>query len=415
MYVVGSNVNYNLGLNHAKDITKLIHWKNQYHPNIEVIKAYCGLGYTIFTDIKGNLWAVGLNDKGQCGIGDKNAHYVEQTKQINFFIKNNIKINKICISVPSSSTFWISNKNTVYANGCNGFNKLGLNATDTNCRHTPELIPTAFGALNDIVDVQCSNIYTIILCTTNTDTVINVTNNLIRLYCKRLQIPTDITQLIVLFTKINTVYTTCIWTRSETSQTVPYWGQFKPLKHIEIKMIRSGAYHALLLDTDNNIYCFGDNMYGELGLGHYCEDMPMWNWGSIIYFNQNNIKIKDIQCGNGHNLLIDYNGNIYSWGNNEKHQCNSTMEYGVNKPTIIQSLKQYTISAIKCGYYHSYALTSDNEHFLFGSNISNECSLQNTSDEKHIFCINNTVKQLTNGKVIQDIYLGTYCTLIICK
>ncbi len=83
------------------------------------------------------------------------------------------------------------------------------------------------------------------------------------------------------------------------------------------------------------------------------------------------IKIKDIACGWYHNLAIDYNGNVYSWGHNGAGQCGRDN----NDSFLIDSLKEHTIIKIKCGVQHSYAMSDNNEHFLFGHNKYNQCTL----------------------------------------
>ena len=87
----------------------------------------------------------------------------------------------------------------------------------------------------------------------------------------------------------------------------------------------------------------------------------------------------DIVCGSDHNLCIDENHKIYSWGRNDSGQCGYGHGQTESKviPSLINKLIKYNIINIKCGAYHSYALNDKNEHYLFGSNGYNQCSIQN--------------------------------------
>ena len=38
----------------------------------------------------------------------------------------------------------------------------------------------------------------------------------------------------------------------------------------------------------------------------------------ILYFINEKIVLKDIKCGGGHDIVLDINGDVCSWGGNQK-------------------------------------------------------------------------------------------------
>merc|ERR1712137_902994 len=101
---------------------------------------------------------------------------------------------------------------------------------------------------------------------------------------------------------------------------------------------------------------------------------------------------------------------VYSFGANLFGQCGIDKKYRrIGKPTVIETFKNDEIEIIKCGSVHSYVKTKRNKHFLFGQNRFNQCTLTQTpiniSTRKFCgpFCINQKVKQLTNGQEIINI------------
>ena len=72
----------------------------------------------------------------------------------------------------------------------------------------------------------------------------------------------------------------------------------------------------------------------------------------IEYFKKNEIKITKIDSGEDHNMALDINGNVYSWGISDWYQCGHTH----NRPTLIGFFveKGIVIGNIECDSGHSY-------------------------------------------------------------
>ena len=85
-------------------------------------------------------------------------------------------------------------------------------------------------------------------------------------------------------------------------------------------------------------------------------------------------------------------------------------------PVIIDYFKDMKIDKIGCGYWHSFCGTMDGKYYLFGKNKDNECI---TDDGRKYVdvpnCIDQVIKQKTNGMEIRSITLGCDTTIIIVE
>uniref|UniRef100_A0A6B2LS24 Uncharacterized protein n=1 Tax=Arcella intermedia TaxID=1963864 RepID=A0A6B2LS24_9EUKA len=72
--------------------------------------------------------------------------------------------------------------------------------------------------------------------------------------------------------------------------------------------------HSLILDDDHSLYGCGLNLSGQLGLGHFRNQMELV---------KNNLmcgKIVRIACGETHSMALLSDGSLYSWGQNSSGQ-----------------------------------------------------------------------------------------------
>eukprot|EP01084_Bolivina_argentea_P315731 547100_1 len=315
IYMIGDNKHPGLDLSHGIGIIRLPDKQN-------VKQINCGKYYTIFTDNNNQFWVVGDNDYGQCGVWWHNydVNVCEKTRDI-FQCKGinekRVVIRKVCTNVAGSCTFWISNENKLYGNGrhykgC----QLGIKRT---WKHINYINKPEFINLKHVTDVQSADRYCMVLCRgINKDIAIMIVTNLSKLY--QILIPNDIINLMIMFIEMikNEVYTTY----TPHSRGDHGWQRIESLTCKQIIQIRCGHSHSLCLESNGTLWCSGKhNNYGQLGLGYEYLEYKDMTTKQIPYFLNNKIKIKDIQIGCEHNLVTDYNCNIYSWGYNYFGQC----------------------------------------------------------------------------------------------
>lgn len=117
-----------------------------------------------------------------------------------------------------------------------------------------------------------------------------------------------------------------------------------------IRKIKCGSWHVLALNECGDIYCWGWNKYGQLGIGN-CSVLE---FPTLLNLSDDLTNfVIDISCGSKHSAALLNNGNIYLWGNNEYFQISTQNIKLFQKPFIYKLKNQQSNlnkSFIECGY-----------------------------------------------------------------
>ncbi len=136
---------------------------------------------------------------------------------------------------------------------------------------------------------------------------------------------------------------------------------------IEPKSVTSGK-HTLLLKVDGTVWTYGQNTYGQLGIGTQVSiDNPV-----KINFDEG-VKIVDIACGEEHSMALDNNGNVYVWGRNNYYQLGNSVDTYKTIPTKLTGISN--IIKISAGNSNSFAVTQDKIVYSWGLNANGECGV----------------------------------------
>ena len=70
----------------------------------------------------------------------------------------------------------------------------------------------------------------------------------------------------------------------------------------------------MIIDENDDLWSFGDNLFGQLGLGHYIDmDDPV----KVDL----DFKVKNVDCGLvGYTVLLDQDNNMWGCGYNNKSE-----------------------------------------------------------------------------------------------
>lgn len=134
----------------------------------------------------------------------------------------------------------------------------------------------------------------------------------------------------------------------------------------KISQVYRGQSHMLARNDKNEIFCWGNNNCGQLGIGIHKK--------FVIYKAQINEalsqkSIVEISCGSNHSMGLSTNGEVYSWGANDHGQvgCSSPNKFH-SKPVKLTFFRNMVIKAICCGSNHSVAMTSFGVMYGWGDN-----------------------------------------------
>ncbi len=146
--------------------------------------------------------------------------------------------------------------------------------------------------------------------------------------------------------------------------------------------ISGGTDYSLALDADGNLYGWGWNSDGELGIGS--SDVMKQLTPSKGLMPADGTKFTQISAGDKHSLALGADGNVYSWGDNSKSQlgrsisgANDSTPRKVNLPAGVRGFTQ-----VIAGGNHSLALGSDGNLYSWGDNSKGQLgrSISGTQD-----------------------------------
>jgi len=130
-----------------------------------------------------------------------------------------------------------------------------------------------------------------------------------------------------------------------------------------IRSIACGNNLSGALTEDGHLFMWGFNYYGGLGNGNNNNSsQPL-----VINMMDRAPRMKAISCSDRHVLAISINGDVYAWGYNRDGQLGLGHNKAVNTPQKIEGLEN--IIAVSAGGLFSLALSEEGEVYAFGNGI----------------------------------------------
>jgi alpha-tubulin suppressor-like RCC1 family protein len=134
-----------------------------------------------------------------------------------------------------------------------------------------------------------------------------------------------------------------------------------------VKAVAAGYDHFLALTESGEVYACGDNVYGQLGLGDTENRLTPTKVEGLP-------KVKAIAAGGispvqsivvaSHSLALTESGEVYAWGYNADGQLGLGDTEDRLTPTKVEGLPK--VKAVAAGYDHSLALTESGEVYAWG-------------------------------------------------
>ena len=158
-----------------------------------------------------------------------------------------------------------------------------------------------------------------------------------------------------------------------TPSLIPYFKE----NGIYIIQVAAAYKHNLALDKNGKVYSWGWNEFGALGLSHNEEKLSPT---LISFFEENGIIISKLAIGSWHSLALDEKGNVYSWGENSRLGLSD--ETHRNVPNLIKYFKENNIiiKDIAAACDHNLALDEKGNVYSWGLNYNGELVF---GDNKH--------------------------------
>ncbi|CAK9000823.1 unnamed protein product [Durusdinium trenchii] len=426
--------------------------------DVPIARVVCGADHSLALDLNGILYAWGMNNDGQCGVGRRSDVLVPERVVLPQQKSGQVLVAHMAgggrhsmLVTAKDGSMGSTSGGKVYVWGCNSDGRLGL-GHDRN-----ELVPVL------VESVQNTKMSLVAAGEVHSGAV-DVKGSLYmwglgaygRLGLgevmdvplpRRIQIPDEapVSQLALgIFhsvalagNRIQSVYT---WGYGEALgnqvgggiSLSPRVVSFGDDTKTQVLQIAAGPYHTLVLMENGELMTFGSGASGRLGTGNSKNHKLPVSLGShgfatkLKQVSEEGEKVvrmpsgrlvKSIGCGRDHCIAVTYDGNAYAWGKGDKGQ----LGVGRNEDTATpKAVHIHNVLSCAAGEDHSGAICrgeEDNELWMWGATELGKLGLgeaQLTSADSVPVAIRSLAKSENSYKVPISLSCGQYHTAVIC-
>ncbi|XP_027160079.1 ultraviolet-B receptor UVR8-like isoform X1 [Coffea eugenioides] len=121
---------------------------------------------------------------------------------------------------------------------------------------------------------------------------------------------------------------------------------------VRIEGVAAGLWHTICNSADGDVYAFGGNQFGQLGTGSdQAETLPRLLEASSL----ENVHAKVVSCGARHTALLTEEGNVFCWGWNKYGQLGLGDVIDRNIPSQV-AIDGCVPKNVACGWWHTLLL-----------------------------------------------------------
>ncbi|XP_059518550.1 probable E3 ubiquitin-protein ligase HERC4 isoform X5 [Myotis daubentonii] len=303
---------------------------------------------------------------GQLGLGGIDEEIVLEPRKSDFFINKKVRD----VGCGLRHTVFVLDDGTVYTCGCNDLGQLGHEKS----RKKPEQV-VALDAQN-IIAVSCGEAHTLAL------------NDKGQVYAwgldsdgqlgllgseECIRVPSCLPKIMC----IDSLVRACSGLSFGRIRSGGSIRNIKCLSDIQIVQVACGYYHSLALSKASEVFSWGQNKYGQLGLGTDCKKQA----SPQLIKSLIGIPFMQVAAGGAHSFVLTLSGAIFGWGRNKFGQLGLNDENDRYVPNLLKSLRTQKIVYICCGEDHTAALTKEGGVFTFGAGGYGQLGHNSTSHE----------------------------------
>ncbi|BDR53951.1 hypothetical protein KIMH_00620 [Bombiscardovia apis] len=304
---------------------------NPNQSKIRFVQIAAGSNFTIGLGSNGLVYAWGANDRGQLGDGSNSDHSTPTVVHLPAGTTFS------SIAVGDKHALAIGRDNKVYAWGANDKGQLG-NGAYNDCS-TPVVFATPQGA--NPAKVAAGSQHSLALMKDGT------------IYAAGMNSKGQLGDQ-SLITRANPVKT--------------YYSD-----SLGFTQIAAGKEHSLAITDDNEVYAWGANDNGQLGIAGTNQLTPQ---------NVTGLSTRDITQvvgGDNYSAALDESGQIYTWGNNSAGQLGNGTNTNTSTPIAISLPGNMKAKSISAGSSHMLALTNAHTIYAWGANTNGQLGIGSTN------------------------------------
>eukprot|EP00879_Flechtneria_rotunda_P005191 GHRR01005473.1.p1 GENE.GHRR01005473.1~~GHRR01005473.1.p1 ORF type:complete len:1380 (+),score=526.24 GHRR01005473.1:240-4379(+) len=148
------------------------------------------------------------------------------------------------------------------------------------------------------------------------------------------------------------------------------------LAGLDVKAVACGLEHTVCITT-KDVIAWGSNEFGQLGHTEHASDICS-RPGVIKLLHD--VMVTQVTCGRFHTICVTAQSQVYTWGHNSAGQLGLSDRRDRHAPTLIDALWALPVVQLAAGDAHSAALTSSGQMFIWGSNHFGQLGLLRDGD-----------------------------------
>jgi alpha-tubulin suppressor-like RCC1 family protein len=290
-----------------------------------------GGGHTCAVSGSTELYCWGSNASGQLGIGNTTNQLIPT--QVTFMSKSTITN----LVLGGAHTCAVSGGNELYCWGYNNYGQLGIGNT------TNQLIPT------QVTFMSKSTITSLVLGDYHTCAVIGSTE----LYCWGSNVSGQ------------------LGIGNTTNQLIPTQVTF--MSKSTITNLVLGGAHTCAVSGGTELYCWGYNNYGQLGIGNTTKQLLPTQ---VTFMSKSTIT--NLALGDYHTCAVSGSTELYCWGYNAFGQLGIGNTTNQLIPTQVTFMSKSTITNLALGGYHTCAFRDSSALYCWGDNQYGQLGVDDT-------------------------------------
>lgn len=166
-----------------------------------------------------------------------------------------------------------------------------------------------------------------------------------------------------------------------------------------ITSINAGKYTVFAIDKDGKLYGWGSNEYNILGLNTVNNKVP-----NLIKGLEDKFIVSVVQNDHGSVLVIDGDGKVYSWGQNEYCILGHGNTDNLTEPKIIDYFNNNNIAVrnivTKAQSYSAFAIDANGKLYSWGKNSFGYLGLNGNLDSEQCQSVPAYVESLSGNKIV---------------
>ncbi|XP_039989978.1 probable E3 ubiquitin-protein ligase HERC3 isoform X2 [Xiphias gladius] len=182
----------------------------------------------------------------------------------------------------------------------------------------------------------------------------------------------------------------------------------RSLSVIPLVQIAAGGEQSFALSVSGGVFGWGRNDCGQLGLGDTTDRKTPT---PVHYLNMK--KTIHISCGTDHTAILTKDGAVFTFGSGQYGQLGHNSFCYELRPRLVAELWGAKVAKIACGRHHTLVLTVSTRVYSFGCEEQGQLGHGEKSHPSLPLRVQ-LLKETSDGPKIRNIYAGGNCSFATC-